>query len=53
VGELSLLHPTFGTGTVLQCNEQHTVIHFDQAGRLNFAPWCRRDPPESRESGRD
>jgi len=30
-------HPTFGIGTVLECNEQHTVIHFDQGGRRKFA----------------
>ena len=30
-------HPTFGTGTVLECTGQHTVIHFDQGGRRKFA----------------
>jgi len=30
-------HPTFGSGTVLECNGQHTVIHFDQGGRRKFA----------------
>ena len=30
-------HPTYGTGTVLECNDQHTVIHFDQGGRRKFA----------------
>ena len=30
-------HPTYGTGTVLECNDQHTVVHFDQGGRRKFA----------------
>ena len=30
-------HQTFGSGTVLACNEQHTVIHFDQHGRRKLA----------------
>ena len=30
-------HPTFGTGTVLESNPQHTVIHFDDHGRRKFA----------------
>src|SRR5947199_10603912 len=30
-------HPTFGAGTVLECNDQHTTIHFDQHGRHKFA----------------
>jgi hypothetical protein len=32
-----VVHPAFGTGTVLECNAQHTVIHFDQGGRRKFA----------------
>jgi len=30
-------HSTFGAGTVLECNDRHTVIHFDQGGRRKFA----------------
>jgi len=30
-------HATYGSGTVLDVNEQHTVIHFDNAGRRRFA----------------
>jgi hypothetical protein len=30
-------HPTFGVGTVLQCDEQHTTVHFDDHGRRKFA----------------
>ena len=30
-------HPTHGAGTVLECNERHTLIHFDQGGRRKFA----------------
>jgi hypothetical protein len=30
-------HQTFGTGTVLECNDQHTTVHFDAHGRRKFA----------------
>ena len=26
-------HPTFGAGTVLESNDQHTVVHFNDQGR--------------------
>jgi len=30
-------HATFGSGTVLEFNEQHAVVHFDDHGRRKFA----------------
>jgi hypothetical protein len=30
-------HQSFGSGTVLACNDKHTVIHFDQGGPRRFA----------------
>lgn len=30
-------HATFGTGTVLECNDQHTTVHFDDRGQRKFA----------------
>ena len=30
-------HPSFGLGTVLQCDDRHVTIHFDQGGRRKFA----------------
>ena len=30
-------HATLGTGTVIECKDQHTVIHFDDHGRRKFA----------------
>jgi len=30
-------HPTYGAGTVLEYNDRHTLIHFDQGGRRKFA----------------
>jgi hypothetical protein len=30
-------HQTLGSGTVLECNEQHTVVHFDHQGRRRLA----------------
>lgn len=30
-------HQVFGAGTVLECNDQHTVIHFDDHGRRKLA----------------
>ena len=30
-------HQTYGPGTVIECNEQHTVVHFDDHGRRTFA----------------
>jgi hypothetical protein len=32
-----VVHATHGSGTVLDVNEQHTVIHFDTGGRRKFA----------------
>ena len=30
-------HAKYGSGTLLDVNDQHTVIHFDDAGRRTFA----------------
>ena len=30
-------HPAFGTGTVLESNDQHTIVHFDDQGRKKLA----------------
>lgn len=30
-------HASFGPGTVLESNDQHTVVHFDRGGRRKFA----------------
>lgn len=30
-------HATYGTGTVIEFNDQHAVIHFDDHGRRKFA----------------
>ncbi|MEQ1908963.1 MAG: hypothetical protein ABMA15_09080 [Vicinamibacterales bacterium] len=30
-------HQTFGAGTVLECNDQHTLVHFDDRGRKKLA----------------
>jgi hypothetical protein len=30
-------HATYGTGTVIEFNDRHTVIHFDDQGRRTFA----------------
>jgi hypothetical protein len=32
-----IVHPTFGTGTVLEWNDQHAIVHFDDRGRRKFA----------------
>jgi hypothetical protein len=32
-----VVHASFGRGTVLEVNDQHTVIHFDDRGRRTFA----------------
>jgi hypothetical protein len=32
-----VVHSTFGSGTILETNEQHTVIHFDNHGRRVFS----------------
>ena len=60
-------HAAYGSGTVLDVNEQHTVIHFDDAGRRTFAtdrvvlvaagesptpPLTGRLPPMPRGGGR-
>ena len=29
-------HPKFGFGSVLSCNEEHTVINFDEFGEKKF-----------------
>ena len=30
-------HPTYGTGTIIEFNDQHAVVHFDDHGRKTFA----------------
>src|SRR6478735_1450142 len=30
-------HATFGLGTVIECKDQHTMVHFDDHGRRKFA----------------
>jgi hypothetical protein len=30
-------HQAFGAGTVLECNDQHTVVYFDRQGRKRLA----------------
>jgi hypothetical protein len=32
-----VVHAGYGSGTVLDVDEQHTIIHFDNAGRRTFA----------------
>jgi hypothetical protein len=32
-----VLQPTYGAGTLVEVNEQHTVIDFDEHGRKVFA----------------
>lgn len=32
-----VVQPTYGPGTVLDVNDQHTTVHFDNAGRRVFA----------------
>jgi hypothetical protein len=32
-----VVQPTYGTGTLVEVNEHHTVIDFDEGGRRTFA----------------
>ena len=32
-----VMQPTYGTGTLVEVNEHHTVIDFDEHGRRTFA----------------
>jgi len=32
-----VVQPTYGAGTLIEVNEQHTVIDFDEGGRRTFA----------------
>ena len=32
-----VVQPTYGTGTLVEVNEHHTVIDFDEHGRKTFA----------------
>lgn len=32
-----VLQPTYGSGTLVEVNEHHTVIEFDEHGRKTFA----------------
>ena len=32
-----VVQPTYGAGTLVEVNEQHTVIDFDEHGRRTFA----------------
>ena len=32
-----MVQPTYGTGTLVEVNEHHTVIDFDEHGRRTFA----------------
>jgi hypothetical protein len=53
-------HGKFGLGTVLSCNEDHTVIKFDEYGEKKFVsnivlPNLKksdRQPPESKRASR-
>src|ERR1700733_8705570 len=33
-----VVQPTYGPGTLVEVNEHHTVIDFDEHGRRTFAP---------------
>ena len=50
-------HAAFGSGTVLDADEQHTIIHFDRGGRRTFATHLvvlepTGEPPSSPPTGR-
>ncbi len=32
-----VMQPTYGTGTLVEVNEHHTVIDFDEGGRRTFS----------------
>ncbi len=53
-------HPKFGAGTVLVCDDQYVVIHFDDHGQKKFVSSIAvpnlkkldREPPEKKSRAR-